>query len=137
MSAAGAAALARERPERADEDLRSAEHLLTMPRRCPHRIVCFHAQQAVEKAVQALLVSRSVDFPGTHDIGELVRLLPAGLTVPLSAEERERLTGYATASRYPGDWEPVEPAAAGEAVATARRVAAHVRSALQHDAAVP
>jgi len=41
----------------------------------------FHAQQAVEKGVKALLVWRAVDFPARHDLGLLVGLVPAGATM--------------------------------------------------------
>jgi HEPN domain-containing protein len=37
-------------------------------------ILAFHAQQAVEKALKALLVQRQVEFPPTHSIGVLVAL---------------------------------------------------------------
>ena len=35
-------------------------------------IVCFHAQQAVEKALKAVLASRDVVFPFTHDLDGLI-----------------------------------------------------------------
>jgi HEPN domain-containing protein len=35
-------------------------------------IVGFHAQQAVEKALKAVLASRGVEFPFTHDLSGLV-----------------------------------------------------------------
>ena len=41
----------------------------------------FHAEQAVEKAVKALLVWHAVDFPPRHDLGLLVGLVPAGATM--------------------------------------------------------
>ncbi len=37
--------------------------------------LCFEAEQAVEKAIKAVLRSRGIDFPKTHDIGELLALL--------------------------------------------------------------
>ena len=41
----------------------------------------FHAEQAVEKGVKALLVWHAVDFPPRHDLGLLVGLVPAGATI--------------------------------------------------------
>ena len=41
----------------------------------------FHAEQAVEKGVKALLVWRAVDFPPRHDLGLLAGLVPAGATM--------------------------------------------------------
>lgn len=40
--------------------------------------VGFHAQQAAEKAIKAVLLSRGVEFPLTHDLEELIEIpLPA------------------------------------------------------------
>lgn len=36
--------------------------------------VCFHAQQAAEKSLKALLVSRDIEYPLTHDIELLLQL---------------------------------------------------------------
>jgi len=41
----------------------------------------FHAQQAVEKAIKALLVWYGVDFPSRHDLGLLLDLVPVGAEV--------------------------------------------------------
>ena len=35
---------------------------------------CFHAQQAAEKAIKAVLLSRSIRFPLTHDIEDLFEI---------------------------------------------------------------
>lgn len=89
---------------------------------CPYDTVCYHAQQCAEKYLKALLVHLAVDFPKIHDIGELIQLLPPNYRPSLSVVEAELLTDFATASRYPGDEEPIEPSDASEAVAIARRV---------------
>jgi HEPN domain-containing protein len=45
--------------------------------------VCFHAQQAVEKAMKAVLLARKVDFPLTHDLEALMDIgQKAGITIP-------------------------------------------------------
>ena len=36
---------------------------------------CFHAQQAVEKALKAVMIDRDIFFPYTHDIAELLEIL--------------------------------------------------------------
>ncbi len=107
---------------KADNDLTTAEHTLTLGEDCPNDTVCFHAQQCVEKSVKALLVACAVDVPRLHDLGVLIDLLPAGVEVPISAEEQELLTDYATVTRYPGDWDPIGADEARAAVAVARRV---------------
>ncbi|MBM4249030.1 MAG: HEPN domain-containing protein [Euryarchaeota archaeon] len=116
--------------EKAELDFRAAEYLLTMGRRCPFGIVCYHAQQCVEKYIKALLVHMGVSFPWTHDIGDLVSLLPAGTDIPLDEREQELLTAYAALSRYPGPLEAPGPERAEEAVKLARRVRRAIRKAL-------
>ncbi len=70
--------------------------------------LCFHTQQAVEKAVKALLIMLGVEFPYVHDIAQLMTMLErAGLEVPEPVREAERLTQFAVASRYPGIASPV------------------------------
>ena len=69
--------------------------------------LCFHAQQAAEKALKAVLVFRSVPFPKTHNIGTLLDLLPDDLSLPAEVKEAPSLTDYAVLTRYPGDLEPV------------------------------
>lgn len=64
----------------------------------------FHAQQAVEKGLKALLTWHGIDYPPKHDLGLLAGLLPdgsvtreltiAGLTV--YAVEQRCVTGAAT-----------------------------------------
>ena len=67
--------------------------------------ICFHAQQAVEKAVTAVLLARHVEFPFTHDLEELLSLADdGGIAVPAELQEAGVLTPYAVETRYPGFW---------------------------------
>lgn len=67
-------------------------------------IVCFHAQQAVEKALKAALAARGVEFPFTHDIAGLIELCGnEALTIPEGLEDADRLTPYGVRIRYGGD----------------------------------
>jgi len=84
--------------------------------------LCFHAQQATEKALKAVLVFRSVPFPKTHNIRTLMDLLPEGLNLPEEARGAAGLTDYAVLTRYPGDLEPVTEEEYFEAVRTAEAV---------------
>ena len=127
-------ALVRQWIAKAEEDLRTAEHTLTLKRRCPFATVCFHAQQCIEKYLKALLASLSIDFPRIDDLAELVALLPAGYTIPLLPAQMERLTDYATVTRYPGEREPLTRADAKEAIASARAARRAVRGYLPKDA---
>lgn len=63
--------------------------------------VCFHAQQAVEKCLKAMLASRGISYPWRHDLGELVEAVKAH--VPEIADfERDifSLSPFAVQSRY-------------------------------------
>ena len=71
-------------------------------------ILCFHAQQAAEKALKAVLIDRAIDFPYTHDIGELLATLEeAGVECAVASPEANRRTRYAVITRYPGLADPV------------------------------
>lgn len=62
---------------------------------------CFHAQQAVEKALKAALMASRVSFRFTHDLEELWRLLvDAGQTPPQSIDALRRLSPFAVELRY-------------------------------------
>ena len=81
---------------------------------------CFDAQQAVEKALKALLVSRGVQVPRTHAISELITAVAElGFEIPADVHEAAALTDYAVAARYPGPFEPVLVDEYERAVATA------------------
>ena len=88
---------------------------------------CFDAQQAVEKALKALLVLRGVQVPRTHAISALITMLAdLGFDIPVDLEEASALTDYAVASRYPGPAEPVLVDDHETAVAIATAVVAWV-----------
>ena len=114
---------------KAEDDLRNATHTLRLGRTCPTGTVCFHAQQCVEKYLKAYLVRQEVYFPKTHEIEELVSLMPEKVRPSLNAEEQALLTEYAVGPRYPG-WRDVPLSEGRRAVALARRVRRHVRSLL-------
>lgn len=114
---------------KAENDLTTAQHCLKLGAECPTDTVCFHAQQVVEKYLKALLTFRETPFPKTHNIRELMELLPARIQVGLSQDEQDVLTDYATAARYPG-WGDIPLAEARKAVRIARRGRKEVRKLL-------
>ena len=67
--------------------------------------VCFHAQQAIEKALKAVLASVEIAIPFTHRLTVLNELLPASLRPDADALRLERLAELESQSRYPGDWQ--------------------------------
>lgn len=107
---------------RAREDLRAAEVDL---RAEPPLLgdAAFHCQQAVEKALKALLARHSRPFRNTHDIGELA---VAGLEHEPSLESLLRrsapLTEYAWRFRYPGEIFEPDRTEVDEALGVASRV---------------
>jgi len=70
--------------------------------------LCFHAQQAVEKAMKAVLIAKGIPPPKTHNIRTLLDLLPQEVIAPQEIEDAASLTDYAVTSRYPGDFESVD-----------------------------
>ena len=101
--------------KKAENDLKNAVHTLKLGEDCPTDTVGFHAQQCVEKYLKGLLSFRGIDFPKTHNITELVALLPASTPVDLTPEDQELLTDYATVTRYPGDYDEIPLAEATSA----------------------
>jgi HEPN domain-containing protein len=116
--------------DKAEHDLIAAVELLKLGTVCPFDIVCFHAQQCAEKYIKALLVSRSVDFPRTHDLRALLQIVPADVVLAIDIEEVVRLTRYVIEGRYPGDWDAIDRPEADRCLAAARAVRAFVQTLL-------
>ncbi|PSB37535.1 HEPN domain-containing protein [Aphanothece minutissima] len=61
----------------------------------------FHAQQAAEKLIKALLALGGHDYPRTHDLGVLLDLLAAvDVFIPEALLTVENLTPFGTVFRY-------------------------------------
>ena len=84
---------------------------------------CFHAQQACEKALKAVLLSMALEFPLVHDIEALLEIAKeGGVRLPREVREAGALSPYAVEARYPGYEEGITPAEADEAIRVAGRV---------------
>ncbi|MCI0547163.1 MAG: HEPN domain-containing protein [Candidatus Rokubacteria bacterium] len=95
-------------------------------------VVGFHAQQAAEKALKALLVRHAVRFDRTHDLGAL--LLQAESVAPGIAHtlrQAEELTVHAVSSRYPAQEPALGRAEARQRLAVANDVFTHVQALLR------
>jgi HEPN domain-containing protein len=93
--------------------------------------VAFHAQQAVEKYLKALLVRHQVAFQKTHDIEKLLQLLRAvepGIADAL--QEATWLTPFGVDIRYPGDLPETLPGDEMRALQLAQRVKSAVTGVL-------
>jgi HEPN domain-containing protein len=91
---------------RAKSDLAFAR--LPLPEGAFYEDLCFHAQQAAEKALKAVYQDHGWTFRYTHDLEELVTgLKRQGLGIPPEVDDAIVLTSFAWEARYPGLGEPV------------------------------
>jgi HEPN domain-containing protein len=115
--------------EKADDDLAAAAVLIAAREHWNH--VCYLAQQSVEKALKALLTHHQVEFPKTHDLGDLLDLIatrdPARAK---SLADVMILTRYAIELRYPGPGPDACEADAQEALTLAHHCMTSVKAAL-------
>jgi HEPN domain-containing protein len=121
--------------DHADGDLAIATNALETMEACPHHLVAFHAQQSAEKCIKALLLSRLVDFPFTHDLSVLLDKIKFPLPDPAmrALGEAISLTPYAAATRYPQPNAEVGEQEARRAVDCAARVRETVLGILAPD----
>lgn len=89
------------RIELAERD-RRAFHVLAAAPEIDRAVAGFHAQQAVEKALKAVLVGHGIEFRRTHDLQLLADRLVGDLGMQLSVPETElrRLTPFAVEARH-------------------------------------
>ena len=114
---------------KAEGDLGVARHLATES--TYFAAAAFHAQQAAEKHLKALLVAHQVEFPKTHDLEELLDLI-AAVDAALSDSLRDAalLTPYGVEARYPSDAPAPTAAEARRAIAVAEKVREAIERAL-------
>jgi HEPN domain-containing protein len=85
--------------------------------------LCFQAQQAAEKALKAVFVSRKIPYPYTHDINALLSGLGQhNLAIPEPLWCAVSLTSYASDTRYPGTSTPVTKEEYTEAIRFAQEI---------------
>src|SRR5438105_15026484 len=65
----------REWVEKAESDLIAAVHLLQLGEQGPLHVVCFNAQQCVEKYFKAVLTWKAIAFAKTHDLEKVLLLV--------------------------------------------------------------
>jgi len=64
-------------------------------------IVGFHAHQAVEKAIKAVLAAKGTEFPFTHDLERLRGFSDkSGIELPSALKDVEELNPFARDERY-------------------------------------
>ena len=90
--------------EKAEGDVRTAERELRVVEKPNWDAVCFHAQQAVEKYLKAVLQQERVPFSRTHDLAALLQLLAVGRgDWDPFRDGVEWLSAFAVEVRYPGE----------------------------------
>lgn len=116
--------------EKAEHDLRNAECVLNLADNCPTDTVCFHCQQCAEKYLKALLISRGIIFPPTHDLVVLLNLTAGIGGLTLDVGQVQPLNRYSVEGRYPGDWDPIDRQEASQALKMAGAVREAVKRVL-------
>ncbi len=67
----------------------------------PDEAIGFHAQQAVEKMIKAVLAHRAIEYRRTHQLEELAAILDdLGISYPPELSEAVALTPFAVEFRY-------------------------------------
>jgi len=85
--------------------------------------LCFQAQQAAEKAIKAVYISKNVAFPYIHDLSQLLAVLEKeSVIIPHKIKTASTLTLYAAQTRYPGLENPVSVEEYYKALVLAERV---------------
>jgi HEPN domain-containing protein len=88
---------------KADQDMKVSEALLAAEQPFLYP-ACFHAQQAAEKYLKALLTWHQIEFPKTHAIEQLLDLIKhADAETALSLRDAAVLSPYGVDIRYPSD----------------------------------
>lgn len=125
----GPPASAREWMSIADKDIYHARHHLTDDLEDWSDEICYLSQQSAEKALKALIVSRHLRPPRTHNLNFLVELVRSrGISLPDLEAECLLLSPYAVEPRYPGP--VITRAQARAAVVAAEAIIASVRNHL-------
>ena len=92
-------------------------------------MVCFHAQQCVEKSLKAFLTSVDRHVEKTHDLTKLVELCR-----DLDQDFRDikniavELVDYSVSTRYPDAWRDIPPDEAAAAVLSAKEALKFVKN---------
>jgi HEPN domain-containing protein len=91
----------------------------------------FHAQQAAEKAMKALLLAERELPPRTHDLGALAdRCVALAPELESALTNVDQLSPYAVRIRYPGEGLDLTTAEVAERVEIARTCLAAIRGRL-------
>lgn len=83
-------------------DQNTACHLFESMHPQPLEIICFHCQQAAEKAIKALFILKEIEVIKIHDLAILLYKIEAFFSVPVAVKNAgDDLTPFAATFRYP------------------------------------
>lgn len=100
MSRPEAQDLAKVLARKAEDDAKAMRLLVPNPE-ISDEIVGFHAQQAIEKWLKAVMALRGLEEARIHDLGRLLEILgQTGVDLPPAADRLDDLSIYAVPLRY-------------------------------------
>ena len=119
---------------RAEDDLLAAKLLLAQPELT--NMVAFHAQQAVEKSLKAVLEESDIAAFKTHSLTRLYSLVSPSISLSIKQDMLDRLEAVYIQARYPGEmgllpYGKPSQKEADEFYDFAQKVCDQVRSALE------
>lgn len=102
----------------------------------PVRVLGFHAQQAAEKAIKAVLSAAGLAYPRTHNLDMLAGLLSVnGRDVPPAGSDLDLLTPFAVILRYDESLPDDEPLPApGQLVEIAEQMVSWAETLVEGEA---
>lgn len=112
--------------KKAENDLKAAKALIEKNDPAFYDTACFLAQQCAEKYIKGFMARNGIPFKKSHDLGELLELIPESKRPKIDLAEADGLSNYAVLPRYPGFGEELNR----EDVVEALRVAEKVKSAV-------
>lgn len=99
--------------KKAEDDLIVAKHLFEDLYPKQIEIICYHAQQSIEKALKGFLVYNDIEAPKTHDLVALCRMCAnIDQAFKEKTDDCAVLTLYSSITRYPNEIEMDENEAA-------------------------
>jgi HEPN domain-containing protein len=104
--------------QKAREDLSAAQVLVATEDQADH-VIGFHLQQAIEKALKAILAEQAIEIPRTHDLGYLIELLGnLEIEIPPAVASSDWLTPWGVLFRYDDNPDALDRDKGLEAAAT-------------------
>lgn len=114
-------------------DLGVAKHLEETYHPKPLEIICYHCQQAAEKAIKALMLHCGLEngLPKRHDLSFLLNQIKNKVMIQEKYyDDADMLTMYGVSVRYPNDMD-LEERHAKEALRAADEIVQWVRDRLE------